>query len=139
MATKKSSNNFLVQGGLLAAASIIVRFIGLLYRLPLTDIIGDEGMGYYSSAYSIYNIALLISSYSLPLAVSKLVASRVIKKEYKNSFRIFLTAIIVGSIVGLATSLIVYFGADFFAIYVSKSPRTAIPLKVLAQIGRAHV
>ena len=132
MATKKSSNNFLVQGGLLAAASIIVRFIGLLYRLPLTDIIGDEGMGYYSSAYSIYNIALLISSYSLPLAVSKLVASRVIKKEYKNSFRIFLTAIIVGSIVGLATSLIVYFGADFFAIYVLKSPRTAIPLKVLA-------
>ncbi len=132
MVTKKSSNNFLVQGGLLAAASIIVRFIGLLYRLPLTDIIGDEGMGYYSSAYSIYNIALLISSYSLPLAVSKLVASRVIKKEYKNSYRIFLTSTIAGSIVGLATSLIVYFGADFFAINILKSPRTAIPLKVLA-------
>lgn len=132
MATKNSSNNFLVQGGMLAAASIIVRFIGLLYRLPLTDIIGDEGMGYYSSAYSIYNIALLISSYSLPLAVSKLVASRVIKKEYKNSFRIFITALISGSIIGLATSLIVYFGADFFSIHILQSPRTAIPLKMLA-------
>ena len=59
MATKKSSNNFLVQGGLLAFASIFVRFIGLLYRIPLNNIIGDEGMGYYSSAYLIYNIACI--------------------------------------------------------------------------------
>ena len=132
MATKKSSNNFLVQGGLLAFASILVRFIGLLYRLPLTNIVGDEGMGYYSSAYLIYNIALLVSSYSLPLAVSKLVASKIIKKQYKNSLRIFIAAIILGGIVGLGASLIVYFGADFFAIHILKSPRTAIPLRVLA-------
>ncbi len=132
MATNKSSNNFLVQGGLLAFASILVRLIGLLYRIPLTNIVGDEGMGYYSSAYLIYNIALLISSYSLPLAVSKLVASRVIKNQYKNSFRIFISALIFGSLIGLATSLIVYFGADYFAINILKSPRTAMPLKILA-------
>ncbi|NLJ90336.1 MAG: polysaccharide biosynthesis protein [Clostridiales bacterium] len=132
MATKKSSNNFLVQGGLLAFASIFVRFIGLLYRIPLNNIIGDEGMGYYSSAYLIYNIALLISSYSLPLAVSKLVASRIITKQYKNSFRIFVAALVAGAIVGLVASLIVFFGADFFAINVLQSPRTAIPLRVLS-------
>ena len=132
MATKKPSNNFLVQGGLLAFASIIVRFIGLLYRIPLTNIIGDEGMGYYSSAYLIYNIALLISSYSLPLAVSKLVASRIITKQYRNSFRIFITALIAGAIIGLVASLIVFFGADFFALNILKSPRTAIPLRVLS-------
>lgn len=132
MASKKSSNNFLVQGGLLAFASILVRFIGLLYRIPLTNIIGDEGMGYYSSAYLIYNIALLISSYSLPLAVSKLVASRIIKKQYKNSFRIFVIALVLGAIVGLIASLTVFFGADFFAVHILESPRTAIPLKVLS-------
>ncbi len=132
MATKRSSNNFLVQGGLLAFASILVRFIGLLYRIPLNNIIGDEGMGYYSSAYLIYNIALLISSYSLPLAVSKLVASRIITKQYKNSFRIFVVALFAGAIIGLIASLIVFFGADFFAISVLKSPRTAIPLRVLS-------
>ena len=107
MSSKKTNNNFLVQGGILAIASILVRLIGLLYRIPLNNIVGDEGMGYYSSAYLIYNIALLISSYSLPLAVSKLVASRVIKKEYRNAFRIFLSALALGIIVGLFTSLIV--------------------------------
>lgn len=132
MATKKSSNNFLVQGGLLAFASIFVRFIGLLYRIPLNNIIGDEGMGYYSSAYLIYNIALLISSYSLPLAVSKLVASRIITKQYKNSYRILVVALIAGAVVGLVASFIVFFGADFFAIKVLNSPRTAIPLRVLS-------
>ena len=46
-------NNFIVQGSLLAIASIIVRIIGMVYRVPLTAIIGDEGNGYYTSAFSI--------------------------------------------------------------------------------------
>lgn len=132
MASKKSSNNLLVQGGILATAAILVRFIGLLYRVPLDNIVGSEGMGIYSSAYHVYNIALLISSYSLPLAVSKLVASRTIKKQYKNSFRIFLTSLIIGAFVGLIASLIVYFGADFFAMKITNSLTIAIPLRVLS-------
>lgn len=132
MASKKSSNNFLVQGGILATAAILVRFIGLLYRAPLINMIGEEGMGYYSNAYSIYNIALLISSYSLPLAVSKLVASRTIKKQHRNSFRIFMTALVIGAAVGLIASLSVFFGADYLAVKILESPRSAIPLKVLA-------
>ena len=69
---KKENNgaNFLVQGSILAAASIISRIIGLVYRLPMTNIIGDTGNNYYSCAFEIYNIMLIISSYSLPLAVS---------------------------------------------------------------------
>ncbi len=58
-----------MQGGILAAASIISRIIGMLYRLPVTNIIGDQGNSYYSAAYEVYNIILLISSYSLPLAM----------------------------------------------------------------------
>ena len=59
-------DGFIVQAGILAAASIICRIIGLLYRGPLTGIIGDEGNGYYSTAYNIYTIVLLVSSYSIP-------------------------------------------------------------------------
>ncbi len=132
MASKKMNNNFLVQGGILATAAILVRFIGLLYRAPLINLIGKEGMGYYSNAYYIYNIALLISSYSLPLAVSKLVASRTIKKQHRNSFRIFMTALVIGATVGLIASLSVFFGADYLAVKILESPRSAIPLKVLA-------
>ena len=63
---KSDSGNFLVQGSILAAAGIIVRFIGLLYKIPMTRAIGDEGIGYYNTAYEIYNIGLILSSYSLP-------------------------------------------------------------------------
>lgn len=132
MVASKKRNNFLVQGSILAIASIISRIIGLIYRVPLNAKIGDEGMGYYSHAYSIYNLGLIISSYSLPLAVSKLVAARSIKKEYKNSYRIFLCALSFAVIVGLVVSLIIFFGAEFFATTIFKTPRSAIPLRVLA-------
>lgn len=75
MSNKKSSTSFLVQGSILAMASIISRIIGLVYRIPLTAIIGNKGNDYYGCAFEIYNILLIISSYSLPLAVSKLVSA----------------------------------------------------------------
>lgn len=84
MARKSSKNNYLKQAGILAAAGIICRIIGILYRSPLTSIIGDEGNGYYTSAYNIYTIILLLSSYSIPSAVSKIIASKLALKEYRQ-------------------------------------------------------
>ena len=63
MGSSKKDSNFLVQGSILAAASIISRIIGLLYRLPMTDIIGDTGNNYYSCAFEIYNIMLNIINF----------------------------------------------------------------------------
>ncbi|WP_312492912.1 putative polysaccharide biosynthesis protein [Anaerosporobacter sp.] len=131
-ATNKKQNNFIVQGSILAIASLLSRIIGLLYRVPMTNIIGDEGMGYYSNAFIIYNIALIVSSYSMPLAVSKLVAAYTVKREYKNSYRVFKAATLVAAISGLVVSLIIFFGADFFAGVIFKSPRSAIPLRMVA-------
>ena len=102
---KKKNNSFLMQGMILAAAGIISRLIGLAYRIPVNNILGDEGQGFYGCAFSIYNIALLLTSYSLPLAVSKLVSARTAKGEHKNATRIFkgalLFAILVGALVGI--------------------------------------
>ena len=92
--SKSSKNSFLMQGMILAAASIVCRVIGLLYRSPLFGIIGKEGMGYYSYAYNIYNIILLIASFSIPLAVSKSISARLAKKEYINAQRIFYGALV---------------------------------------------
>ena len=132
MTARKRSDHFLVQGSILAAASLLVRVIGLLYRIPMVRIIGDEGMGYYSYAFELYNLALILSSYSLPLAVSKLVAARGINKEYKSSYRIFLSALIFAATVGLIATFIIFFGADFFANAISNNPNVALPLRVLA-------
>ena len=132
MSAKKHSNHFLVQGSILAAASLIVRLIGLLYRIPLNRIVGHEGMGIYSYAFDLYNLALILSSYSLPLAVSKLVSARTAFKEHRNSYRIFLCAMVFAIVVGLAATLIIFFGADFFAVVISNNPKVALPLRVLA-------
>ena len=60
---KKKTSNFLVQGSILAFAGLLCRVIGLIYRVPMMRWLGNEGSGYYDTAYSIYNIALIVSSY----------------------------------------------------------------------------
>ncbi len=105
--------NFIVQASILGIAGIIVRIIGLLYRVPLTQIIGNEGMGYYGQAFNIYTIILLISSYSIPLAISKVISAKLALKEYRNSHRAFLCALVYVSIVGAIASLFLFFCAPF--------------------------
>ena len=132
MAKHRTDNQFLLQGSILAAASLIVRIIGLIYRIPMTRIIGDEGMGLYTIAYELYSIALILSSYSLPLAVSKLVASKSIIKEYKNTYRIFVCGMIFAVVVGTVSFLVLFLGADFFATVLNNDPHAVLPIKVLA-------
>lgn len=87
--SRRTSDGVLVQAGILAAASMIVRIVGLLYRAPLTAIIGDEGNGYYGTAYNIYTIILMVSSYSIPSAISKLIAQKRAVGEYKTRTEFF--------------------------------------------------
>ena len=58
---KQKAANFVIQGSILAMAGIVVRIIGMLYRMPLNDIIGKQGNGYYTSAFNVYNILLILA------------------------------------------------------------------------------
>ena len=69
--SESQKKSLLVQGSILALAGIISKLIGFLYRIPMANILGDQGNGIYSVAFGIYNIALTLSSYSLPQAVSR--------------------------------------------------------------------
>ncbi len=129
---KKAESNFVVQGSILAVASIVVRLIGIAYRIPMINIIGDEGMGYYGTAFNVYNIALLLSSYSLPLAVSKMVSARLANKQYRSAERIFRAALAYATVVGAITAVVIWFGADFFAEKVFFMPYAAFALRTLA-------
>lgn len=128
----KKNNSFLMQGMILAIAGIITRLIGIAYRIPVTNILGVEGQGYYGSAFSIYNIALLLTSYSLPLAVSKLVSARVAKGERKNAFRIFKGALIFAAIAGTTACLIVFLFSNEIAGNIMGLKLSAYALRVLA-------
>ena len=113
---ENSKKGLFVQAGILAIAGVISRIIGLLYRSPLTAIIGDEGNGYYSTAYNFYSIVLLISSYSIPSAISKILSGKLAVKEYRNAHKIFRAALVYVSIVGLLGALLIFFGADFLVV-----------------------
>lgn len=114
MEKNSSKDNFIMQAGILAAAGIISRIIGLLYRSPLQRVIGDLGMGYYNSAYNFYTIILMVSSYSIPSAMSKVIAQKLVVKQYRNAHRIFLCALGYALVVGGVASLFLYFGAGLF-------------------------
>ncbi|MCR5743612.1 MAG: polysaccharide biosynthesis protein [Lachnospiraceae bacterium] len=132
MSSNSEKNTVLLQGTILAVASIVVRLIGLLYRVPMTRIIGDVGIGYYSTAFQVYNVILLLSSYSMPQAVSKLMAMRLAKKQYRNANRYFLCALVFSVISGFIFSSIMYFGADFIADDMLNASLAAYSIRMLA-------
>ena len=103
--------NVAAQAGILAAASILSRIIGLLYRSPLTAIIGDEGNGYYGTAINIYTIVLMVSSFGVPAAISKQMAQKMAVGDYKNAQRVFHCSMVYALAVGVAGSMLLYFGA----------------------------
>lgn len=129
---KKSGSSFLVQGSILAIASIVSRIIGLIYRVPMTEIIGDEGNNFYGCAFDIYNVMLIISSYSLPLAVSKLVSAKMARKQRRNAYQIFKGAMLFALVLGGTVALILFFGADFFTAKIMKTPYSVFALRILA-------
>ncbi len=120
-------NNMIVQAAILTFSGILVRIIGILYRSPLTAIIGDEGNGIYSAAYNIYTMVLLIASYSIPSAISKVIAARLALKQYKNAHRVFQCALIYVLIIGGGASLLTFIFADFLV-----TETAVLPLRILS-------
>lgn len=131
MGKKRKRSNFIVQGSILAIASIVVRLIGLVYRIPLTNVIGDEGMGYYSYAYEPYAVMLLLSYHGLPTAVSKLVAEKNGEGRYRSSYRVFKIGMLLAIVIGAITGALLWFGADFIAGTLNHQPMSSYALKVL--------
>lgn len=123
----KKKDSFILQAGVLAAAGFISRIIGLLYISPVGRIIGPVGLGYYSTAYNYYAIVLMISSYSIPSAISKVIAQKLSLREYRNAHRVFICAMYYVLGVGLIASLLLFFGAGYLA-----TESTVPVLRVLA-------
>lgn len=107
------SNSIVKQASILALAGILVRIIGLLYRSPLTAMILDEGNGYYSTAYNIYALVLLISSYSIPTAISKLISEKIALRQYKNVKRIMKCIFIYVCAIAGSAAIILFILAPF--------------------------
>lgn len=125
-------DDFLMQGMILAIAMVATKVIGVVYRIPLTNILGDEGNGFYGYAFEVYAMTLMLSSLSLPTAVSKLVSARMAKRQRRNAFRVFLCSLAFAAIVGIIATLAIFFGAGAISTHVMESPLSVYALRVLA-------
>ncbi len=117
---------------MLASAAVLGRIIGLIYRIPLTSIIGDLGNNYYGCAFDIYNIFLLISSYSLPMAISRIVSDYRSKGESKNAYRVLKCAFLFAVFAGAAACAAIFFGARLITGSVFETPLSLYALRILA-------
>lgn len=111
-------------------AAMISKVIGLLYKSPLSNIIGSLGMGYTSLAQNAYMILLMIASFSIPQAVSKLISERIALKDYRNAHKFFKGAMIYAMVIGGVVGLFCLFGAG---LIIPQNQKDAIPaLQILA-------
>lgn len=124
---KRIRKNFALQATILAAASIISKLIGMIYNIPLANILGTKGNGYYGAAQTWYYYILVIATFSIPAAVSKIMAERIEKGEYRNVKRIFNGAMMYVLVVGLAAAVFAYVCAPYLV-----TENAVLSLRVLA-------
>ena len=106
MSDKQKGQNFLQGTAILAAATALVKIIGAVYKIPLNAIIGEQGFGYFNTAYEIYNVLLMISTAGLPVAMSRLISQADSLENYNQVRRIYATARGIFLGIGIVGSLL---------------------------------
>lgn len=113
-----SENKFLRGAAVLGIAGIIVKILGAFYRIPLGNILGTEGMGYYQTAYPLYVLLLTLSTSGFPVAIAKLVSEKRALGNYKGAFKVFKVAFVGLFAAGTITSIFVFFNGEKIVNYL---------------------
>ena len=115
MADSNKKQTFLHGAALLVIATAVVKVIGAFYKIPLRAIIDDEGYSYFSTAYDIYSVLLLISTAGLPVAMSRMISQASTLGHYNQVRRIYKTSQIIFVVIGLVSSLFMMIGCRWLA------------------------
>lgn len=127
---KKQS--FLYGSFILVSSVIITKIIGILFKIPLANILGGTGMGYFSCAYAIFMPVYAISVTGLPAAVSRIVAENMAFKKYANVRKIRRVALLGFSAVGLLSGALIFALAGPFTKYVVENEGSLIAVYAIA-------
>ena len=102
MGRQERKSTFMVSVMTILSSQLMVKLLGLAYRLVITNIegFGDVGNGFYNAGFQIYTILLAISSVGIPNAISKLVSASVAQGDRRHAYAIFKTAIILFFCIG---------------------------------------
>ncbi len=122
------SSRFLKGAVVLTIAGAIVKILGAIYRIPLYSILGPEGMGLFQAAYPLYSMMLAVSIAGVPVAVSKLVAENIARKNYLGAHQVFKVSLLLMSITGATVTLVLMLGARHYAENYLQAPGVFYPL-----------
>jgi len=121
-----------VQGAfILVVAALLVKFIGFFFKIPLTFLIKDDGMGLFNSAYQIYTIMFVVATAGFPTAISKMVAESLALNRRQEADRVFKVAICILAVIGVLGSLFLFFGAESIAGWI-KNTRSIMAIRAIA-------
>ncbi len=115
---KKVRNMFLSGVVILSISNIVIKIVGMLFKIPLAGIIGNSGMGYFNSAYTIYVWFYMISTAGLPVAVSIMISEARALGNFKEVKRIFRVTLIMFIIIGAIGTAAMIFGSGGFAALI---------------------
>lgn len=113
--SKKNKKLFFSGVLILTVSNIMIKLFGLLLKVPLTNMIGEEGMGYFNLAYSIYKWFYMISTAGLPVAVSIMISEARVRNNRREAKRIYNVTLLIFVIVGLCGTCAMFFGSGLFA------------------------
>lgn len=116
---------------ILAMGIAIVKVIGALFKIPLFNILGEEGATDFNSAYSIYSVLLTVSTAGLPVALSKTVSEANTLGRYNQKQKVFRVALSAFVAMGVVSFLIMWFGSDWLAGLMN-NPHAAPGIRALA-------
>ncbi len=108
-----AKKSFMQGAVILGIAGIIIKIMGAFFRIPLANLIGDKGMGYYQTAYPIYVLFLTLATAGIPIAISKMVSERVAVEHHYEAYRVFRVSFVLLFTIGICSSSILFFGADY--------------------------
>lgn len=123
--------SFVKGAAILGVAGLLCKIIGAFFRIPLYNLLGD-GMIYYEAVYPWYSTLITISSSGLPTAISKMVAERVTLGDYAGAKKVFRKAQVLLLVIGLVTSALMFFGADYIAALQQSGSGAALSFRALA-------
>lgn len=134
MKSENKKQSFMNNVMIILFAQITVKFLGIIYRLVITNIsgFGDQGNGYYSAGYQIYTLLLAISSVGIPNAISKMTSAKNAVGDYKGAYKIYKNALALFSIIGTISALVLFLGAEPIAKYIINMPNAKYVLMALA-------
>lgn len=131
VAQPQKQNSFFGGAAILAAGILIVKLIGMFYKIPLINIIGEAGAADFNNAYNIYAVLLTVSTAGLPVAVSKLVSEANALDRRNQVRRTFRLALVLFLALGLVSFLVMFFRADALAGMMNDS-KAAAGIRALA-------